>query len=275
MVVLLFAVLLGVVQGLTEFLPVSSSGHLVMFQQLLGEEQLGIDDHVAFDLVLHMGTLLPVLIMYRNDIRGVFVDLRGEGPPLEREGLRLAAWVILGTIPTGLIGVLFKDIFEQLFTTTLSVGVAFAVTAVLLWRTRSLPKGGRALSSMTWKDALIIGLAQGFAITPGISRSGTTIAVALMLGLRRDLAARYSFLLSVPAICGAFVLKAKDFDFASAHAIEPLVVGFVAAAVSGWGALVLLLRLVRTGDFSRFSYYLAPLSVVAIAYGLWGPGGFL
>jgi len=266
---------LGVVQGLTEFLPVSSSGHLVLFQQVLGEGVMGIEDHVAFDLVLHVGTLLPVLIMYRADIRGVFADLKGEGPPLERDGLRLAAWVILGTIPTGIIGVLFKDIFEQLFTTTLSVGVAFAVTAVLLWRTRSIPGGGRSLQAMTWKDALLIGLAQGFAITPGISRSGTTIAVALMLGLRRDLAARYSFLLSVPAILGAFVLKAKDFDFDTAHTVWPLAVGFVAAAVSGWGALVLLLRLVRSGDFSRFAYYLAPLSVAAIAYGLWGPGGFL
>jgi undecaprenyl-diphosphatase len=274
MMVWMFAVLLGVVQGLTEFLPVSSSGHLVMFQQILGEEQLGIGDHVAFDLVLHLGTLVPVLIMYRSDIFGMFSDLRGDGPPLERGGLRLAAWVLVGTVPTGLIGILLKDVFEQLFTTTLSVGVAFAVTAALLWRTRAIEHGGREIAGMTWKDALIIGLAQGFAITPGISRSGTTIAVALMLGIRRDLAARYSFLLSVPAILGAFVLKAKDVDVATAQAVGPLVIGFVAAALSGWVALVILLRLVRTGDFSRFSYYLAPLSVIAVGYGLFGPGGF-
>jgi undecaprenyl-diphosphatase len=275
MLVLLFAVLLGVVQGLTEFLPVSSSGHLVLFQQVLGDGIMGIDDHVAFDLVLHVGTLLPVLIMYRADIRSVFSDMAGEGPLLERDGLRLAAWVVLGTFPTGVIGILFKDIFEQLFTTTFTVGIAFAATAVLLWRTRSLSAGGRSIREMTWFDARVLGLAQGIAITPGISRSGTTIAVALMLGLRRDLAARFSFLLSVPAILGAFVLKAKDFDFASSHDALPLVVGFVAAAISGWGALVLLLKLVKSGDFSRFAYYLAPLSVAAIAYGLWGPGGLL
>ena len=274
MSVVLFAILLGVVQGLTEFLPVSSSGHLVLFQQVLGAGQMGLDDHVAFDLVLHVGTLLPVVLVYREDIAEVFSDLRGEGPLLQRPGLRLAAWVILGTIPTGLIGVLFKDVFEQLFTTTLSVGVAFAVTAALLYGTRFLPAGGRDVGAMTWKHALIIGFAQGLAITPGISRSGTTIAVALLLGLRRDLAARYSFLLSIPAILGAVVLKSRDLDLAMGHAVLPLVVGFCAAALSGWGALVLLLRLVRSGDFSRFSYYLAPLSLLAVAYGLWGPGGF-
>ena len=273
MQILLFAVLLGLVQGLTEFLPVSSSGHLVLFQQVLGDGVMGMDDHVAFDLVLHLGTLVPVLIMYRADIGSVFADLKGEGPLLERDGLRLAAWVVLGTVPTGIIGVLFKDVFEQLFTTTLTVGVAFGLTAILLWRTRALQDGRRSIQDMTWQDALIIGLAQGVAITPGISRSGTTIAIALVLGLRRDLAARFSFLLSVPAILGAFVLKSRDFDLTAGHALLPLGVGFVAAAVSGWAALLLLLKLVRSGDFSRFSFYLAPLAVAAIAFGLFGPDG--
>ena len=274
MPVLLFAILLGVVQGLTEFLPVSSSGHLVLFQQVFGHGIMGLEDHVAFDLVLHVGTLLPVVLMYRSDIATIFRDLSGDGPLMERSGLRLAIWVVLGSIPTGIIGILFKDVFEQLFTTTLTVGVAFGLTAILLWRTRSLTERSRSILEMSWHDALIIGLAQGIAITPGISRSGTTIAVALMLGLRRDLAARFSFLLSIPAILGAFVLKAKDFDFASSQALLPLAVGFAAAAISGWGALVLLLRLVRSGDFSRFAYYLAPLSILAIGYGLFGPGGW-
>ena len=274
MQVLLFAVLLGIVQGLTEFLPVSSSGHLVLFQQVLGEGIMGLEDHVAFDLVLHVGTLLPVLLMYRADIATILRDLGGRGPVMKRDGLRLAAWVLLGSVPTGLIGILFKDLFEQLFTTTLTVGVAFGLTAALLWRTRTVKEGASTIQEMSWRDALIIGLAQGVAITPGISRSGTTIAVALMLGLRRDLAARFSFLLSIPAILGAVVLKAKDFDFSSSHDFVPLGVGFIAAAVSGWGALLLLLRLVRSGDFSRFAYYLAPLSVLAIAYGLFGPKGW-
>ena len=272
MPVLLFAILLGVVQGLTEFLPVSSSGHLVLFQQVFGHGIMGIEDHVAFDLVLHVGTLLPVVVMYRSDIAAIFRDLSGDGPFMERSGLRLAIWVVVGSVPTGIIGILFKDVFEQPVHHHTHGGVAFGLTAVLLWRTRSLTDRSRSILEMSWHDALIIGLAQGIAITPGISRSGTTIAVALMLGLRRELAARFSFLLSIPAILGAFLLKAKDFDFGSSQALLPLAVGFTAAAVSGWGALVLLLRLVRSGDFSRFAYYLAPLSILAIGYGLFGPG---
>ena len=271
MLELLFATFLGVVQGLTEFLPVSSSGHLAVLQELwiwAGGDPTLFDEQVAFNLVLHVGTLLPVLIMYRADIGAVVSDVRGEGPWLSRPGLRLGAWVVVGTIPTGIIGLALKDVFEQLFGSIGMVGVAFALTGALLYRTRSLPAGERDISSMTWKHALIIGLAQGFAITPGISRSGTTIAVAIMLGLRRDLAARYSFLLSVPAILGAFVLEARHLDLASSHAIAPLLVGFVAAALSGWAALVVLLKLVKAGDFSRFAWYLWPLAAVAVAF--WG-----
>jgi len=266
---LLFAAFLGVVQGLTEFLPVSSSGHLAVFQELwlwAGGDPALFDEQVAFNLVLHVGTLLPVLIMYRGDIRAAFSDVRGEGPWLARPGLRLAAWVVVGTIPTGIIGLALKDVFEQLFGSIGMVGIAFAITGALLYRTKSLPAGERDIGAMTWKHALLIGLAQGFAITPGISRSGTTIAVAIMLGLRRDLAARYSFLLSVPAILGAFVLEARHLDLSTTHAVAPLAVGFVAAAVSGWAALVVLLKLVRAGDFSRFAWYLWPLSALAVGF---------
>ena len=271
MLELLFAAFLGVVQGLTEFLPVSSSGHLAVFQELwvwAGGDPALFDEQVAFNLVLHVGTLVPVLIMYRSDIASVFADMRGEGEWLSRPGLRLAAWVVLGTIPTGIIGLALKDVFEQLFGSIGMVGVAFAITGALLYRIRTIPPGDRDIAGMTWKHALIIGLAQGFAITPGISRSGTTIAVALMLGLRRELAARYSFLLSVPAILGAFVLEARHLDLATTHAVAPLAVGFVAAAMSGWAALVILLKLVRTGDFSRFAWYLWAVAAFALFLGI-------
>jgi len=269
MLELLFAAFLGLVQGLTEFLPVSSSGHLAVFQELwiwAGGDPALLDEQVAFNLVLHVGTLLPVLVMYRGDIGAAFSDIRGQGPLLSRPGLRLAAWVIVGTIPTGIIGLSLKDVFEQLFGSIGMVGIAFAVTGALLYRTRTLPVGKLEVAEMTWKHALIIGLAQGFAITPGISRSGTTIAVAIMLGLRRDLAARYSFLLSVPAILGAFVLEARHLDLSTSHSVAPLLVGFVVAALSGWGALVVLLKLVKTGDFSRFAWYLWPLAGLATAF---------
>lgn len=260
----LAAVLLGVVQGLTEFLPVSSSGHLVLFQSALPVA----GDPVAFDLVLHMGTLLPVLWVYRADLLGILTDAtRGEGPPLQRPGLRLLAWMVLGSVPTAVIGLTLEDHFALLFGTPEAVGVALLITGALLFASGRLTQGSRDVQAMTWRDALLIGTIQGMAITPGISRSGSTIAAALFLGIDRETAARYSFLLSVPAISGAFLLKLRDLQ-ALDVSLTPLVAGFLAAALSGYGALVLLLQLVRTGDFSRFCWYVWPLGVGAIAYGL-------
>lgn len=260
----LAAVLLGVVQGLTEFLPVSSSGHLVLFQSVLPVA----GDPVAFDLVLHMGTLLPVLWVYRADLFGILRDAtQGQGPALERPGLRLLAWMVLGSVPTAVIGLSLEDLFESLFSTPSAVGVALLLTGVLLFASGRAKVGTRTVKQMGWRDALLIGLVQGMAITPGISRSGSTIAAALFLGIDRETAARYSFLLSVPAISGAFLLKLGDLDGLDANAL-PLCAGFLAAAVSGYGALRLLLQLVRTGDFSRFCWYVWPLGGAALAYGV-------
>lgn len=260
------AAILGVVQGLTEFLPVSSSGHLVLFQSRLPV----LGDPVAFDLVLHLGTLLPVLWVYRGDLAAMARDAaRGEGPPLQRPGLRLLALMVLGSVPTAAIGLGLEDVFEELFSTPVAVGVALLVTGALLFATRYAPVGTRGVQQMTWKHALAIGTIQGMAITPGISRSGSTIALAMFLGIQRETAARYSFLLSVPAIGGAFLLKLRDLDLSGAAGL-PLLVGFVCAAVSGYLALRVLLRLVKSGDFSRFCWYVWPLGLAAIAWGLWG-----
>ncbi|MEL6343906.1 MAG: undecaprenyl-diphosphate phosphatase [Myxococcota bacterium] len=261
---LLAAVILGIVQGLTEFLPVSSSGHLVLFQQYLPVS----GDPVAFDLVLHIGTLLPVIVVYRNDLWSIVRDLFvGEGPMRERPGVRLLLLMFIGSIPTALIGLALEDVFEQLFANALSVGVAFALTGAILWGTRALTPGDEDERTMPWWKAVMIGIAQGIAITPGISRSGSTIAAGLFLGLDREVAARYSFLLSIPAILGAFLLKARDLESAAVDVL-PLAAGFVAAAVSGYLALVVLLRLVRSGDFSWFALYLWPLAVLAVGAAL-------
>ncbi|MDG1480969.1 MAG: undecaprenyl-diphosphate phosphatase [Myxococcota bacterium] len=261
---ILSAILLGVVQGLTEFLPVSSSGHLVLFHSFLGAS----GDQVMFDLVLHVGTLLPVLVVYREDLLGIVRDVfAGEVPFLERRGVRLLLLMIVGTIPTGIIGLLLEDVFEQLFSNVLSVGIALGVTGFVLWSTRYASPGKQDERTMPVWKAIVIGLAQGAAITPGISRSGSTIAAALLLGLDRETAARYSFLLSIPAISGAFILKLGDVEGGDVSLL-PLIVGFVAAAVSGYLALRFLIGLVRRGDFSRFSWYLWPLSAVTIAWAL-------
>ena len=261
---ILAAAILGLVQGLTEFLPISSSGHLVLFQQVLPV----VGDPVAFDLALHLGTLLPVLWVYRADVSRAFTDaFAGEGPILERQGLRLLLLVALGSVPTAIIGLTLEDRFERLFGNTLAVGVALAITGTALFATRFAPSGDTDERRMTWWQAVAIGVVQGIAITPGISRSGSTITAALFLGMKREFAARYSFLLSVPAILGAFVLKARHLEITSVSA-APLAVGFVVSAVSGLGALLLLLRLVRSGDFGRFAYYLWPLAALAIGLSL-------
>lgn len=262
---LLAALLLGVLQGLTEFLPVSSSGHLVLFQQWLHVP----GDEVLFDLVVHLGTLAPVIWVYRDDLlRMLAAPLRERGELTQRPGTRLMLLIILASVPTAAIGLAFEDVFERLFDTPATLAVTFAITGVLLFSTRFARKGDLSELDMAWWQALVIGVAQGLAITPGISRSGTTIAVALYLGMRREYAARFSFLMSIPAITGAFLLTARKADL-SALNLPVLGMGALASLVSGYLALVLLIRLVKRGDFSYFSWYVWLMAIVAavVAFG--------
>jgi undecaprenyl-diphosphatase len=261
---------LGLLQGLTEFLPVSSSGHLVLFQQFV--EVTG--DDVLFDLILHLGTLLPVLWFYRRDVAVLFRDpLFGEGPFLERPGVRLAGLLLLATLPTGLIGILLEDLFEALFATPAALALTFAITGTLLLLSGRFGGGTTELGGMTWWHALLIGIAQGMAITPGISRSGTTIVVAMFLGLHPVFAARFSFLMSVPAILGAVVLKLDDVE---AAAPDPwaLGIGGLTALASGYAALVLLVLVIKRRRLAGFApyAYLAAVVAGAIALGRWGFG---
>ncbi len=262
----LSAIVLGIIQGLTEFLPVSSSGHLVLTQTWLPT----VGDPVAFDLALHLGTLVPVLIVYRNDLLGIARDAaRGTSPLTERRGLRLLAWMVLGSIPTAIIGIGFEEQFSLLFHNYITAGIAFAITGGILFATRYAPRGSDDELSMTWWQAMLIGLVQGIAITPGISRSGSTIAAALFLGMDRSYAARFSFLLSIPAIGGAFLLKLPDLELGDAG-WQPIAMGTLAASVSGYLALIYLIRLVRSGDFSRFCWYLWPLAAVTLGIAFLG-----
>ena len=251
----LTAALLGLVQGLTEFLPVSSSGHLSLISFWLPDSDLG-GEQVARNLVLHLGTLIPVLYVYRESLLGIVKDaFKFELPLAERPGIRLMAWMIIGSIPTAAIGLGFKDRFEAMFGQPLVIGGAFLLTGVMLLATRWIPKGNTGEDGIRWWQALLIGLVQGLAITPGISRSGSTIAVGLLLGLDREFAARYSFLLSIPAIAGASLLELKDLQLTTDQ-MGPLLVGFLCALVSGYLALVFLLKLVKQGAFWKFSPYL-------------------
>lgn len=248
------ALILGAAQGLTEFLPVSSSGHLVLLQKWLGDSFFAAGDEVLFDLVLHVGTLLPVLFFYRADLIAMTRDAATR---------RLGLMVLIATVPTGIIGLSFEDQFEALFSTVGPVCVALLVTAALLVGTRFVPERADGGKVLTWQMALLIGVVQGLAITPGISRSGSTIAIALLLGLDRDLAARFSFLASIPAICGAVLVKSRH-GFSTAEVDWVSVgVGFVTAMVVGYGALVMLVALVKKGGLHHFAWYLVPVSLGA------------
>ena len=256
----LSAMLLGVVQGVTEFLPVSSSGHLVLFQQWLPVA----GDPIAFDLALHLGTLIPVLWVYRADLGGVVRDATiGTGAYLQRPGVRLLMLLVAATLPTAAIGLSLEDLFEQLFHNPRAVGVAFAITGTVLWATGRFKQGAIQASDLPVSRAIAVGLAQGLAITPGISRSGSTIAAGLFLGMDREAAARFSFLLSIPAIAGACVLKFGDMSL-DETSMGPIAVGVFSSAVSGYLALTLLIRLVRKGDFRNFAFYLWPLAAFAL-----------
>ena len=271
------ALALGVIQGLTEFLPVSSSGHLVVAGALLGVEGGGI----AFDVVVHAGTLFAVLLVYGGDLRRILVQT-GKALPLllqgrvreawALEGFRLGLFLVAATIPTAVVGLLFQETFERLFASLFAVGVAFLVTGGVLLladrasrRTGPTEDGTRPLSL---PRALLIGLAQGAAITPGISRSGSTIGAALLVGLDRTRAAQFSFLLSVPAIAGATVLELKDGLPPGGAGLGAYATGFVASALTGFVALRLLLYLIRIERLGVFAWYLFPLGLGVIAWTL-------
>jgi undecaprenyl-diphosphatase len=274
------ALLLGLIQGLTEFLPVSSSGHLVLGGHLLGGLAA---ESLLFDVLVHLGTLLPVLVLYRREIVEVLTVPARLGKASLRElwqrdrGLRLVVCVVIGTIPTGLIGVALEDWFERLFSSLRTVGVTFLITGGILLLTRLGPRPAPGEAQQEPADshlgltplrALVVGVAQGLAITPGISRSGTTIATALLLGVERAMAARLSFLLSVPAILGAVALQLRKLGDAGQAPLGVFAAGAVAAAVSGYLALRWLVRLVRRGNLHWFSAYLWPLGLAVLAYTL-------
>jgi undecaprenyl-diphosphatase len=263
------ALILGLVQGATEYLPVSSSGHLVIAQHLFGLREPAL----LFDIVLHLATLLAVVWYYRRDVweiarqtvagsgallgRRPWRDVFGEFP-----SFRLGLLIALGTLPTAVIGLVFEERFERLFGSLSAVGFMLCVTGLILLSTLLAPKSGRPESALRWSDALLIGLVQGLAITPGISRSGFTIAVALLLGIERATAARFSFLLSVPSIVGALVLKLGD-SAGGVGAFETGL-GFAAALVSGYFCLALLVRLVKRGRLAYFAPYCFAAGIVAL-----------
>ena len=284
------ALILGLVQGFTEFLPVSSSGHLVLVPEFFNIP----NPPLGFDILLHLATLVAVVGYFARDVGKMVVSVVAPGR-MSRSDVkfwrRLIVWLVIGTIPAGLAGVLLDSFFESLFSSTLAVGAFLVVTSLLLigadialgrvhrdggnngLKTGGTPGQGSGgtlgLGSMRAADALVVGCFQALAIAPGISRSGATMAGGIFLGFDRETAARFSFLLSIPAILGAGLIKLKDISGAFTGATGPAyAVGAAAALVSGFAAVYLLLRYVKKHRLRLFAAYTLVLGVFVIVLSL-------
>lgn len=254
------AVILGIVQGITEFLPVSSDGHLVVTQHLLGLTS----SMLTFDVFIHLGTLAAVLLYFRGIIwehlSGLFDSRRRPA------AIHLLIQLIVATLPAVVFGLLFKDFIEETFGSAyVAAGSWFVMGLILVFAARF--SGGRdQIRNIRAFDSLLIGVAQVFALLPGISRSGMTIATGMMRGLKPVEAARFSFLMSIPAVAGAEVLQLSDGGTSGMWTDPAMLTGAVTAFVVGMGAIAFLLRMLNTGNLRPFGYYCIAASVVILAY---------
>ncbi|HUV60426.1 MAG TPA: undecaprenyl-diphosphate phosphatase [Desulfatiglandales bacterium] len=263
-------ILLGIIQGLTEFLPISSSGHLVIFQHLIGLK----NPELLLDISLHVGTLLAVLIFFWADIKMMIYESIGlignlfqkQNPSSKTQQFPHAAlivWIITGTIPTALIGILFSSFFQKMFGSPFFVGFMLIVTGAILGASRLIPDHFTKKGHVGLMLSIAVGIAQGAAIIPGISRSGATIVCGLFCGLNRELAGRFSFLLSIPAIIGATMVK---FDMTKITEIGfmPFFAGIFISFLVGLIALKITMNMVRKGNLHYFSPYCLLAGIVAI-----------
>lgn len=249
------AILLGIVQGFSEFLPISSSGHLVLLQNIFGIEEGAL----TFDIALHVATLAAVVVVYWKKIIEMF----------RHPFSKLPVYIVLGTIPIGILGLLFNDLIEKFFETGATLGVGFIFTGLIMLFAETIGKKERTLEQMNVKDPLLIGAAQAIAMLPAVSRSGMTVSSALALGIERKTAADFAFLLSIPAILAAVVLDIYKMVQAGENTLAqigtaPLAVGMLFAAVSGFFAIKMMLKLILNRKLKYFSWYLWILGTLVL-----------
>jgi undecaprenyl-diphosphatase len=237
----LSSILLGFIQGATEFLPVSSSGHLVIFQALFG-----FPYSLPFDVLVHLATVLAVGIYFRRELVLLFTSQQ-----------RMFFYLIIASLPTGMIGFLGRDFFEDFFSSVFVVGICLVLTGGVIMLGERFFRGVYDLEGMGILKAVIIGIFQGFAIMPGLSRSGLTISVCLALGFRRDFSARFAFLLSIPAILGAGLMESRRLIYLSSLEIgySPLILGFISAFLAGYFSIFIFMRIVQRSSIRGFAYY--------------------
>lgn len=267
---ILQAIILGIFQGIAEFLPISSSGHLVLLQSLFKIQE----GNLFFTEMLHFGTLISIFVVYFNDIVKIIKEFfiliydlfKQRKLIVNNKYKKLGIMIILGSIPTGIIGVFFNDFFEGLYSSVTIVGLALVITGILLWIAEKIPTRNKKVKDMKVSDALLIGLFQGFAITPGISRSGSTIVGGLFRGFDKKLATEFSFLLALPATFGAALLGIKDvLSDPSFIVIDfPLIIGIIISSITGIISIKFLIKVLEKGKLHYFSYYLWFVGAIVI-----------
>ena len=268
------AVILGLVQGLAEFLPISSSGHLALLQQWFGIDENKV---LLFAVLLRVGTLISVFVVYWKDIWELIVELcltirdlvTGKGLRLEERPVRkLGVMIIVATIPTAIIGLLFNDLFDKLYTSVLPIGIGLIITGFLLILAERTGNSIRGIDRMNFRNALFIGTVQGIAICPGISRSGSTLFGSLICNLDRKFAVKFVFLISIPSILGSAIMEAPDAIEAGMDMAQlgPVIVGMAVAAISGLIAIKTMIKIVSDKKLSYFSYYVWVLGAIVVLY---------
>jgi len=255
-------IVLALVQGLTEFLPVSSSAHLILVPILTGWQDQGL----AFDVAVHVGTLSAVVLYFRKEISQMFFAWMASLKGKHSEDSKLAWAVLIGTIPVGLVGLLFKDYIGDNLRTELVIAITTMIFGLLLWYADWSGKRNRDEYSLSWRDIIIIGCAQAIALIPGTSRSGITITAGLMLGLTAQAAARFSFLLSIPVIVLAGGVETLDYlQVASASDVDDLILGALISAVSAYFCIHFFLRLLEKVGMTPFVIYRLVLGFILLS----------
>lgn len=282
---MLSSIFLGLVQGISEFLPISSSGHLSLFQHFFG--LTGIDENLFFDVLLHLGTLIAIFVYYWKDIVDLLKELvrlistlfgsdkagkkpaqpsggKGKLANLTPDG-RMIVMIIIATIPLFIV-LPIKDRVEAMYGNTIFIGCALLLTGLLLFASDRMARGRKTARNATMVDALVVGFGQAIAVVPGLSRSGTSISAGLFRGFQRKFAVRFSFLMSIPAVLGANIISIKDAVEAGidSAAMPGYIVGTIAAAVSGYFAIRLVNLLADKGKFGSFAYYCWGVGAAAI-----------
>ncbi len=257
------AIILGIIQGLTEFLPVSSSGHLELGKFILGDESIA-EQSMLMTVLLHAATALSTIVVFRNEIAEIF---RGLFQFKWNEETRFSLKIILSMIPAAMVGLLFEEEIEQLFSRNiLLVGMMLIITGLLLFLA---DKAKNTVKKTGYWDAIIVGIAQAIAILPGISRSGATISTSVLLGIDRGRAAKFSFLMVVPLILGKMAKDIMDGAFTqSPESLFPLIAGFIAAFITGMFACIWMIKLVKNSKLVYFSIYCFVIAAIAIVYSL-------